>query len=437
MNIRIRLERVRKTASKILTTAGIISLIFFSSCEDDPSFLGKNILPSSDDIQSKYTEDNEIVGLTVLSKPIITTISTQMLIGSHSDSIFGFSKADFMTRFDLSPVNITGDKQVDSLVLEMKIDGFFGDSTIAHNFRIYELTDTLLLDSVYYSNTLPDGKYSPVEISSGSILPTDSIARLSIQNEDILQKFENLDDSVFADREDFFNSFNGFYISSDNIQDGGAIIYIDILSQESKMTMYYHTDDTTGTKQVTMPVSEFTPRVNSFYHDYEGSRVNRYLNNPEMEDTLIYISAMAGVNTKLNFPDIEEWLDKKPVAINKAQLYLPVEDTTFTGLSRDDYPSRLNLYSYDDEDNYSFLYDYRIDDDTNNRSYFDGTYDAAEQAYVFNIGVHLQSYIQGEVDNLNLILQSGQNSLTAQRVVLKGPGATGRKLELKIIYTEY
>lgn len=437
MNIRMRLESLRKPASKILTAAGIFSLIFFSSCEDDPSFLGKNILPSTDDIQSKYADDNEIVISTVASKPVVTTISPQMLIGSYRDSIFGFSKADFMTRLDVLPAVITGDRQVDSLVLEMKIDGFFGDSTSAHNFRIYELTDTLTLDSVYNSNTLPDGKYSPIELSSGMVFPTDTIARLKINNDDLLQRFQNVDDTVFADPEDFFNFFRGFYITSDNREDEGAIIYIDILSEDSRMVMYYHTDDTTGTKEIYMPVEDFTPRVNSFYHDYEGSRVNRYINNPDVEDTLMYISSMAGVNTKLNFPDIEDWLEKKPVAINKAQLYLPVEDTMLTGQSRDDFPSRLLLYTYDDEDNFDYLYDYRVDEDNNNRSYFDGTYDVAEQAYIFNIGVHLQAYIQGEVDNLNLILQSSQNSLTAKRVVLKGPESSGRKIELKIIYTEF
>jgi hypothetical protein len=426
-----------KPASKILTALGIFSLIFFSACEDDPSFLGKNILPPSDEVQSRFTDENEINSNTVTSKPVVTTISPQMLIGSSTDSIFGFSKADFMTRFDISPAIITGDLRVDSLVIEMQIDGFFGDSTTAHTFRIYELTDTLLLDSVYYSNTLPDGKYDPQEIASGIVYPTDTLARVKIDYEDLLQRFENVDDSIFADPEDFFNFFLGFYITSDNINEGGSIIYLDILDNDSRMIMYYQTDDTTGTKQIFMPVNEFTPRVNSFYHDYQGSRVARYLDNPGTEDTLMYISAMAGVNGQLSFPDLEEWLDRKPVAINKAQLYLPVEDTMLTGLSRGDFPFRLNLYSYDEENNFDFLYDYRIDEDNTNHSYFDGNFDVAEQAYIFNIGVHLQSYIQGDVDNLNLILQSSQNSLTASRVVLKGPGAKGRKIELRIVYTEF
>lgn len=436
MNIRIRLERLGIITSKIFTRLIVVSLIFFSACEEDPTFLGRNILPSSDDLVSSFTEDNDISIETVSGIPVVTTITPRMLLGSSQDSIFGFRKADFMTRIEVTPVIVSGDIQIDSMVFELKLGGFIGDSMTSQTYRLYELTDTLTLDSVYYSNTLPEGKYDPTELSTASVFPNDTLARLKVENEDLITRFETVDDSIYVDPGDFVDFFYGFYVTTDDIEQGGAIMYINLLADESRFIMYYHTDDTTGLKEINMPVNDYTPRVNTFYHNYEGSRVNRFMDKEGVEDTLVYISSMAGVNTRLTFPDIQEWLDKKPVAINKAQLYIPVEDTLLTGLSRSDFPARLILYTLDEDENYDFLYDYRVDE-SNSKSYFDGSFDASEQAYIFNIGVHLQSYIQGDVDNLNLILQSSQNSITAQEVVLKGPQVEGRKMELKIIYTEF
>lgn len=200
--------------------------------------------------------------------------------------------------------------------------------------------------------------------------------------------------------------------------------------------MYYQDDDTSGTKQLLMNMNEFTSRVNIFYHDYSGSRVGNLFEEGSQDDTTSFISAMGGVNTKLAFPGIERWLEKKPLAINKAELFLPVEDTLLSGYSIDDFPSKLLLFTYDEEDNYQFPYDYRIDP-SSSKTYYDGYFDPAAYAYVFNLGVHFQSFIQGDVDNLNLVLLAGINQTTANRVLLKGPDARLKKMQLKITYTEF
>ncbi|MBE0655982.1 MAG: DUF4270 family protein [Bacteroidales bacterium] len=341
---------------KLFTFSAILTLFFLSACNEDPTFLGRDLLPPSDNMMARYVDTIPIKTFPETGKPILTASNNSLLLGSLHDSIFGFSRADLMARFDVSPRNIEAGFKIDSMILELNISGHFGDSSF-QTVRVYALTDTIHADSAYLSNTLPDGKYDMAELAAGQVLPNDTLARFKIVNEAFIQKFEAVDDSVFSDVEDFYNFFLGFYITSDDVSEKGAIMYLDFLSDETRLSMYYKDDDTSGTKQLVMNMNEFSPRVNSFYHNYEGSRIESYLGNSGLQDTLAFISAMAGANTKLSFPDIEQWLDKKPIAINKAELILPVEDTLLFGYSRNDFPSKLLLFSYNEENNYDFTYD--------------------------------------------------------------------------------
>ena len=109
-------------------------------------------------------------------------------------------------------------------------------------------------------------------------------------------------------------------------------------------------------------------------------------------------------------------------------------DTLLTKENKINYPSQLLLFTYNENDVFDYLHDSRIDA---SGSYFGGFYDFEEDAYVFNIGMHLQSYISGEIDNLNMILVSKDNATTAERVILNSAHAKERKMELKITYTKF
>lgn len=439
----LRLKGIGKTASKILTATAIFSLMFFNSCEEDPTFLGRNLLPSTDDINTKYTEDILIETNVAEGEPQLTSLRSHLLLGSHNDANFGFSKADFMTKFAVGDTTVPEQIDIDSLVLRFNVEGFYGDTFSVQTLRVYELTDTLAIDEVYYSDKRPDGMYNPVEITSTEISPSDTIVRIKIDDQDFLRRFEEVDDSVYADILDFYDFFMGFYITTDDVSETGAIFDLSLSSTETFMNLYYQENDTT-TRAIDMVIVQTTPRVNSFYHNFESSRVSQHIGSDESQDTALFISDMGGVATRISFPEIEEWLDKQPVAINRAELYIPVEDSIVNGLSESDYPSTLHLLSFNDEDR-TLIFDYRIDD-SNAKNYYGGQFNSVEDVFVFNMGLHLQSYIEGDVDHLDLVLDANipyqflpanaQDNITAKRVILKGPGAANRKMKLKITYTE-
>jgi hypothetical protein len=179
---------------------------------------------------------------------------------------------------------------------------------------------------------------------------------------------------------------------------------------------------------------ESTPKVNMFSHDYSGARINEQLNNVSSNDTLLFVSGMSAAVTHLSFPGLESWLDSTNIVINQAELIVPVEDTLLSHLNSDNYPLRILLYSDYEKGNYQLIYDYLVDSDS--KSYYGGTFVESEQAYSFNIGVHLQSYINGDIESMEMTMVPSTNVSNIKQLIMKSPLAETNRMRLKIIYTK-
>ncbi|MCF8378487.1 MAG: DUF4270 domain-containing protein [Bacteroidales bacterium] len=438
MSYRSGLKSTGSVASKYIFAFFISGLVFFNSCNEDPGFLGRDLLPPTDDLFTRFNDKTILTNIVSEAKPVATSANSTMLLGSKADSIFGRSKADFMTRFYIYPVTMGSERIIDSMVLSLKLTRIMGDVDYKPRIKIFELRDTLAYNSVFYSDTAADGFYNPaITLFDEEVDPLDTLINFKLSNADLFDRLTNAPDSVFSDALEFGDLFRGLYITSEDVTEGGSILYLNLVDADTGIKMYYkHEDDTTDKKVLNMFMNIYTPKVNMYSHDFTNSRATTFKDLPDQHDTLMFISSMAGLDTKINIEDFETWrnIDTLPVAINKAELVIPVADTLLTGESNDNYPSRLLLFSYDEDNVFDYLHDYRIDA---SGSYFGGYYDIENNNYVFNIGMHLQSYINGDIDNLNLILVSVSNSGAAERVILNSAYASDRKMELKITYTKF
>ena len=78
-----------------------------------------------------------------------------------------------------------------------------------------------------------------------------------------------------------------------------------------------------------------------------------------------------------------------------------------------------------------FLYDYML-----NQSTFGGYYDAGTNSYRFNLKVHIQAFLNGDIDNLDLILLPGSNAETYKQLIFYGGNSNhSDRLKLEIVYT--
>ena len=89
MSYRSSLKSADSAASKIITGIFLLSLIIFNDCNEDTSFLGRDILPSTDDVYTRFNDETLINSISSIGKPILTSVNTTMLLGSKADSIFG------------------------------------------------------------------------------------------------------------------------------------------------------------------------------------------------------------------------------------------------------------------------------------------------------------------------------------------------------------
>ncbi|HYW94829.1 MAG TPA: DUF4270 family protein [Bacteroidales bacterium] len=463
-------ERFRRFPAGKIITGCIAIVILFSACTEDPTFVGKNILPTSDNIIMRNDTSAVIDAWTTAGTPVVTSANSIMMLGSTRDEIFGFTRARFMAPVvNYFNASLETGLTIDSLVLTMKVDTSYGDA-VAQTVRAYEVTtDSIGYNRTYYSDEDPSNFYNPVEIGHTVFHPaTDTAIRIRITNPDYLNKFYNSPDSIFLDPVDFMNVFKGVFISTDPITgNGGSLMAVNLTGtsqesgRESGMRLYYKNDTTRSVSDtITNIYSIFFPTSsanstnplispNFFTHDYTGARAAANLDLPDANDSLQFISGLGGLDVRLSFPEIGKWLDSTHVAINKAELIIPV-DTTI--INPDLFPKNLALLEVNDDGSYSFLNDFRIDQSSGTSgtpgNVFNGYYgQIIRGAYVFNIGYHFQDYIEGKVDNMDFILLNGEvanlkvispqtlNAQSPARTILKSPGSSG--IRLRIIYTEY
>lgn len=131
----------------------LISALFFSSCEMEPSEIGLNLQPGSDRMDL-FIDTLEVETYTVLDDSIASDERTLSPLGSYYDPLFGFVKADFFTHLRLSTANVKFSEVVntaDSLMLHLYYTGYYGDTTTPQTIRVYRVLNTdIYTDSVYY-----------------------------------------------------------------------------------------------------------------------------------------------------------------------------------------------------------------------------------------------------------------------------------------------
>ena len=128
-------------------------LIFFVSCQKNKHEIGKPAIDQDQLLNGITTDTFDLITYTIDEDSAITDNMANVLLGSYVDPKFGEVSAEFYTEFRLKSLNpVFGDIGTivyDSCVLALQYVGYYGDLS-AQNFEVYELSDSLSMDSVYY-----------------------------------------------------------------------------------------------------------------------------------------------------------------------------------------------------------------------------------------------------------------------------------------------
>jgi hypothetical protein len=431
----------------------MLSVIFFTaffSCKKDgelyPKFNAENLLVSFTDTFSIKTK--------VVRHDSIDTYNVESnLIGIYNDSIFGLSSASFYSEITLSGANVNfgTNAVIDSVVLSLKYKSpvdFYGELSSPMNINVYQLTEEI--SGTEYNST-QDLNFNPSPIGTyNDSIYIDKTVELIYDNDTsnydphlrirlndaVGQSLLDAGDDgqVIVNNSALKTIFKGLYITpsttvtNSTLQKGkGAIVYFDVNSSLSTVTLFYHND--TETTSYSFIMNTESKKYNRFDHNYAGTDVEKHLNNTSsLDPTTTYVQAMGGVRTKIEIPNIKQLAAIENVIINKAEIVIPLKDNSDATLQA---IQTLALTGINASGDPVFLID-----NFEGTDYFGGTIDPVNKTYTFNIARHLQQLINSSEKDYGLYLMSTGSAVSANRSVLNSAKHPTNKIKLNITYSK-
>lgn len=429
------------TKTSVLSLIFLISLIGFSSCRKNPKKIGSDLQPSNSLITVSTRDTLDIMTSTFTVPYLSTKMLGYTFLGNNNDPIFGISNFDFYTQFSLSTESQTWGENavVDSMVLNLTYNGYYGDTLEYMTVRAYEILEDMYADSTYYSNMVLE--CDDTELANHAFSPRPHTAPDTILDRGVLsipinpilgQKFiEN--ESELESNDKFKEFFKGLHVQCDITNAEAAICYFNMTHTYSYLRMYYHND--TDTLHYDFKVYSSDVRYNHYYHDFSAAP-NPIVFNDTVNNTKLYVQGAAGTRAWIKFPNLQEWANglEGYVAINEAKLILSgaISDTA-------EYAPPVRLIAagakFGTDTTYALIPDQLVGSE-----YYGGYYDATENKVWFRITEYVQNVVQNgnyatECDGL--LIYADQGSYSPRRWAFHGPQSDSldKRVRLEIVYS--
>ena len=426
-------------------------LLAFAACKKSPETIGNNLISDSNYIIPFHTDTTEIQCHSYFDS-VSTKNTNYALLGSMKDPIFGNSEAGFFTQFRLSLAgqSFGESPMLDSLVLQLSLSNYYGDTNVLQTVRVYELTDTLSSNSSYYNHSSVD--YLDLDLANGyqfrprprtamNIVGGDTINHAIIRiplSATLGEALMNLDTVAYTQPDYFKENFYGLYVTCDPVSQPGAITAISLTDNTNTLLqLYYHNaEHPDKAMRYDYYVTSSDTYFNHIDHDYtQGSPefVDQLVNgNTGDGQQTVYVQCMGGVRTRIYMPFLEYWADSIEgghIVINEAKLVLPVNTTLMDSLFR--LPTNFIVLGFNADSTTYLLPDYY-----EGSGYFGGTYNANAQAVIFRISEYVQSIVSGKKENHGLSFGINGAGYNAYRMIVNGPDAIEEnRMRLEVTYS--
>ena len=429
----------------------LAAVLVVTGCRKPEEELGLDLLPG--DRLEVGVDSAELHAFTLADTSIRTNGLSRQLLGAYLDPQFGLVNASIAAQIRLLGTNIgQGTSLVaDSLVLALAFDGFnnvYGNLD-AQVFEVYEISESLSLDSSYRSDRVPDylgedlvanrgGRITPKPVSQ-PVIGVDTLApqiRIRLSST-LAERFVNAigtDDMIGNDQ--FLQFFKGFYVRVNPaglLPNQGGILYFDLISAASKATLYYRDTNADPVVPLTLDlaINSNSVRYTVVEHGFDQATDGGLL--LALADTVspqpaTYVQSLSGTRTAVRFPDIADFSEEGRI-LAKAELVVPVRGTYYPSYFP---PTQLFLFRKDANNADAFL-----PDQLNGIGAIDGLYRTDERAYQFNITRYIQGLLNGTYPNTGIEIIPGSGGVSANRVVLNGPADTENPMRLELTFTAY
>lgn len=396
----------------------IISVnLMMSSCQEDSSFLGYDLLDNSDSLAS--TIDTLSVSLSnVEADSVVALNSIATVVGNYNDPLFGNSSASTILQFGMFSFNDTFklDSTATAIKAEMTLYRYFSFNKPKESLKInVYMVSTRIYDTVSYASNIDPTKLISTKIGSKILLPTDSIFEIELP--DVASLFKAKD--LVINNMNFVNKFKGVYLEAEKVGANGDICTFD--REQSKLDLSY-TSKLSKSKTDTTKIITLVTNINRS-QPYSGmANVNYYKHSANQHlanDSVLYISGLAGYRVKASFPTLKTIMNDKKIFINKAELIVQADTSLNTIFP---YSNEFNMYRY-------------------GTTYYEPTRDFYKKVLLnrenlelrFDIMNQIQDYISGKNSSPDFYIQPFNNDrrLTQTRLLNK----YGKKAKLRILYS--
>lgn len=445
--------KTNRIIAQTLALALATLLLAFAACKKSPQSIGNNLIDDNNYISLYRTDTVSVHCHSYFDDSIGTKNVNYGLLGSMKDPIFGATEAGFYTQFHISSAGqyFGSNPVMDSLVLQLCLSGYYGDTTTWQAVHAYELTDSLSLNESYCNSSeiahsaidhangfmfRPHPKTRPVVIGNDTI--TQAVIRIPL-SADLGNYLMGLDTIAYSEPDVFKNHFKGLYVTTEPVGMGGAMAYLALTNNTYTLLQLYYHDATTPEKPMRYDfyITSSDTYFNHFEHDYSQGSPEFVQQLIDGDTTLgqqqLYLQTMAGVRARLHFPNVNRWADTLSggyIVINEAKLVLPaspaIEDSS-------DYkaPSTLVALGFNEDGTTYLLPDYY-----EGTSYFGGSYNSSTKSVTFRISEYLQDIILNKKPDYGLSLGINGAAYNASRWVINGPEATeGTPMKLIVTYS--
>ena len=426
-------------------------ILAFSSCKKSPETIGNNLISGDDFISVYRTDTVEIVCHSYLDS-VATKNTSSALLGAMKDPVFGTTEAGFYTQLrpSVAGQSFGSNPIVDSIVLQLNISGYYGDTSAMQTAHVYLLTDTISSEENYYNNDVlttdpidhaGSHQFHPHPRAKGFVVGTDTIGQPIIRiplSADLGNLLLNMDTTAYSRPDLFKQCFPGLYVTCGTVSQNGAICYLNLTNNSfTALQLYYHNAATPAKPmRYDYYITSSDNYFNHFDHDYTQG-VPEFISQVVDENTalgqeVVYLQTMGGVKTWIQFPNLSHWADTleySHLVINEAKLILPAASLSIDSVYKA--PSSLSLVGFNADGTTYLLPDYY-----EGNAYFSGSYNSSSHSVYFRISEYLQNVIMGKKENNGLSLGINGSSYNASRFIVNGPEAPdGEKLRLEVTYS--
>ncbi len=453
-----RLGRGFFRLSRIFPVFIIIAGIYISSCTKEFDSIGMDLI--DDQLGLTLKKILPASAFTQIEDSVPSSIANLQLLGMVNDPVFGKTKASIYTEAlpQTIPFNIPGSIEsgnilIDSVVLSMAYEGYFGDISTPLQLSIYELTDTIP-EGTIYSNKVLNFKPEPLYFNEFLPKPLDSIVEIRGQDTVKLPPharfhlpksfgryfIDNSDiTSALTSYQDYRGFFKGFYITVEDNENPGSVVYFNLRSTLSRMRIHYSyiLDFDTIATSYSFPLYEQFGRRYSHFDNFDYAHASEEIKNQIIQgDTVAgmqrtFVRSMSNFRTKIWLPELEDLIENTSgqIAINSARLYLPIDDEVI----QDDFGFARNLVLLKEDENGEII---NLSDFEYGIIYFGGALNENKKEYFFNVTRHVQKVLSGEIPNYPLYVRVSNSFGNASRAVIRGPSVENNPMRLEIKYTQ-